>query len=54
MIGVVWLGDATRAGLTWLGLVGFVLAVVGAVAVAHYGEGEGALPHDAEQLTPAR
>ncbi|MCC9307037.1 hypothetical protein LN042_07950 [Kitasatospora sp. RB6PN24] len=54
VIGVVWLGDATRAGLSWLGLVGFVLAVVGAVAVAHYGEGEGALHPEAKERQPAR
>lgn len=38
MLGVVWLGDASRPGYAWLAVVGFVLAVVGAVAVAWYGE----------------
>ncbi|MFE9428420.1 hypothetical protein ACFYNO_36360 [Kitasatospora sp. NPDC006697] len=47
IVGVVWLGDATRHGMAWLGLAGFVLAVAGAVAVAHYGEGEGALQLEA-------
>ncbi|WP_329567907.1 hypothetical protein [Kitasatospora sp. NBC_01266] len=49
IVGVLWLGDATRAGLGWLGLLGFVLAVAGAVAVAHYGEGEGALQVEARE-----
>lgn len=49
VIGVVWLGDATRPGLGWLGIIGFVLAVAGAVAVAHFGQGEGALPTDTRQ-----
>ncbi|MFB6528792.1 hypothetical protein [Streptomyces sp. NPDC056399] len=44
MIGVWWLGDASRAGFAWLAVLGFVLAVVGAVAVAWFGalEGHGA------------
>ncbi|MFC5721122.1 hypothetical protein ACFP1Z_13175 [Streptomyces gamaensis] len=41
IIGVVWLGDASRPGFAWLAVVGFVLAVAGAVAVAWYGEPEG-------------
>jgi hypothetical protein len=53
VVGVVWLGDATRDGLAWLGLLGFVLAVAGAVAVAHYGEGEGALQVEARSPEPA-
>lgn len=36
-IGVLWLGDASRAGLGWMAVLGFVLAVGGAVAVAWYG-----------------
>ncbi|MGF1429769.1 hypothetical protein [Kitasatospora sp. LaBMicrA B282] len=51
IVGVLWLGDATRSGLAWLGLLGFVLAVAGAVAVAHYGEGEGALQVEARERT---
>ncbi|GAA1271515.1 membrane protein [Kitasatospora nipponensis] len=53
VVGVVWLGDATRPGLAWLGVLGFVLAVAGAVAVAHYGEGEGALQQEAVDPAPA-
>ncbi|MEV7416729.1 hypothetical protein [Streptomyces sp. NPDC089919] len=46
-IGVLWLGDASRAGLGWLAVLGFALAVAGAVAVAAYGT------HDAPQPAPA-
>ncbi|MEU7154983.1 hypothetical protein [Streptomyces chrestomyceticus] len=38
LVGVVWLGDRTRAGLAPLGIVGFALAVVGALALARFGE----------------
>ncbi|MFC6886460.1 MULTISPECIES: hypothetical protein [Actinomadura] len=38
IIGVLWLGDASRPGLAWLAVVGFLLAVAGAVAVAWFGE----------------
>ncbi|MFJ6699247.1 hypothetical protein ACIQM4_24630 [Streptomyces sp. NPDC091272] len=41
IIGVVWLGDASRPGFAWVAIVGFVLAVTGAVAVAWYGKHEG-------------
>ncbi|WP_055523312.1 hypothetical protein [Streptomyces graminilatus] len=55
MIGVWWLGDASRPGFAWLAVLGFVLAVTGAVAVAWFGapEGHGAEPegHGSE---PAR
>ncbi|MGW1772570.1 hypothetical protein [Streptomyces sp. NPDC002104] len=39
-IGVLWLGDASRPGMAWLAVLGFVLAVTGAVAVAWYGNHE--------------
>ncbi|MFG2718049.1 hypothetical protein ACGFW5_07045 [Streptomyces sp. NPDC048416] len=39
-IGVLWLGDASRAGLAWMAVLGFVLAVAGAVAVAWFGSPE--------------
>ncbi|MFC9814629.1 hypothetical protein ACFVJM_21430 [Streptomyces virginiae] len=45
-IGVLWLGDASRPGLAWLAIVGFVMAVTGAVAVAWYGKHEGAEEED--------
>ncbi|MEV0737209.1 hypothetical protein AB0I51_14805 [Streptomyces sp. NPDC050549] len=37
-VGVVWLGDRTREGLEWLAVLGFVVAVVGALALARFGE----------------
>ncbi|MFG3284347.1 hypothetical protein [Streptomyces sp. NPDC048111] len=40
-IGVLWLGDASRAGLGWMAVLGFGLAVGGAVAVAWFGSAEG-------------
>ncbi|MEV6332053.1 hypothetical protein [Streptomyces sp. NPDC051909] len=40
MIGVWWLGDASRPGFAWLAVLGFVLAVSGAVAVAWFGAPE--------------
>ncbi|MFJ8046132.1 hypothetical protein ACIRBX_37035 [Kitasatospora sp. NPDC096147] len=45
-VGVLWLGDSARAGLGWLAAFGFVLAVVSAVGVAHYGQGEQDLTED--------
>ena len=51
VVGVLWLGDSARAGLGWLAAVGFVLAVVSAVAVAWFGEDEGAL-HGVERRQP--
>lgn len=38
VVGVVWLGDRTREGLGWLAVLGFVVAVVGALALARFGE----------------
>ncbi|GAA4635289.1 membrane protein [Actinoallomurus vinaceus] len=43
LVGVVWLGDASRPGYSWAALVGFVLAVAGAVAVARFGAAEQAV-----------
>lgn len=40
ILGVLWLGDTSRPGLAWLAIVGFVLAVAGAVAVAWFGAAE--------------
>ncbi|MGW0574415.1 hypothetical protein ACWD25_00230 [Streptomyces sp. NPDC002920] len=37
-VGVVWLGDRTREGLTWLAVCGFALAVAGALTLARFGE----------------
>lgn len=38
LVGVVWLGDRTREGLTWLAVAGFVVAVAGALTLARFGE----------------
>ncbi|MFF9169988.1 MULTISPECIES: DMT family transporter [unclassified Streptomyces] len=38
LIGVVWLGDRTREGLAWLAVLGFAVAVAGALALARFGE----------------
>ncbi|WP_189957484.1 DMT family transporter [Streptomyces alanosinicus] len=37
-VGVIWLGDRTREGLTWLAVLGFAVAVAGAMALARFGE----------------
>ncbi|MFJ6794818.1 hypothetical protein [Streptomyces sp. NPDC091268] len=37
-VGVAWLGDRTREGLTWLAVAGFAVAVAGALALARFGE----------------
>ncbi|WP_433171381.1 hypothetical protein [Actinoallomurus sp. CA-150999] len=46
ILGVMWLGDASRPGYAWVAVFGFVLAVAGAVAVAWFGEPEDALAQD--------
>lgn len=38
LAGVVWLGDRTRPGLTWLAFLGFAVAVAGALALSRFGE----------------
>jgi drug/metabolite transporter (DMT)-like permease len=38
LVGVVWLGDTARAGLGWLVIVGFVVAVSGTLVLARFGE----------------
>jgi drug/metabolite transporter (DMT)-like permease len=42
LVGVVWLGDRTRDGLSWLAVLGFLVAVAGALALARFGEAPGA------------
>ncbi|GAA5046705.1 hypothetical protein [Nocardia callitridis] len=37
IIGVLLLGDTSRPGLAWLAILGFILAICGAVAVAVFG-----------------
>ncbi|MFJ6720195.1 hypothetical protein [Streptomyces sp. NPDC091259] len=51
-IGVLWLGDASRPGLAWLAVLGFVLAVTGAVAVAWYGNHDAPEPEAAPTPDP--
>ncbi|KUN99048.1 hypothetical protein [Streptomyces caeruleatus] len=41
VVGVVWLGDRTREGLAWLAVLGFVVSVAGALALARFGEAPG-------------
>ncbi|MFC9505244.1 hypothetical protein [Streptomyces sp. NPDC057002] len=38
LIGVIWLGDRTREGLGWLAVLGFAVAVAGALALSRFGE----------------
>ena len=38
LVGVVWLGDQTRAGLGWLVVAGFVVAVFATLALSRFGE----------------
>ncbi|MEU1516616.1 hypothetical protein ABZ490_31495 [Streptomyces sp. NPDC005811] len=38
LVGVVWLGDRTREGLAWLAVLGFLIAVTGALTLARFGE----------------
>ncbi|MER5833232.1 hypothetical protein ABT116_20855 [Streptomyces sp. NPDC002130] len=38
LIGVVWLGDRTRPGLGWPAILGFAVAVAGALALSRFGE----------------
>ncbi|MEU5045108.1 hypothetical protein [Streptomyces griseorubiginosus] len=38
LVGVVWLGDRTREGLGWVAVLGFMVAVAGALALARFGE----------------
>jgi drug/metabolite transporter (DMT)-like permease len=44
VVGVVWLGDRTRDGLEWLAVLGFAVAVVGALALARFGEAPAPAP----------
>ncbi|MER5885504.1 hypothetical protein ABT160_16870 [Streptomyces sp. NPDC001941] len=38
LVGVVWLGDRTREGLGWLAVLGFAVAVAGALFLSRFGE----------------
>ncbi|MDH6710271.1 drug/metabolite transporter (DMT)-like permease [Kitasatospora sp. MAA19] len=51
-IGVLWLGDSSKSGLGWLGVVGFLLAVVSAVGVAYFGQDTHGAPGEAAADQP--
>jgi hypothetical protein len=52
IVGVLFLGDTTRHGMTGVAACGFVLAVASAVALARFGEaGEEPVPEPAERST---
>ncbi|MDR3036339.1 MAG: hypothetical protein LBV78_25135 [Kitasatospora sp.] len=38
LVGVVWLGDRTREGMAWPAVLGFMVAVAGALLLARFGE----------------
>lgn len=52
LLGVLWLGDASRPGFAWMAGLGFVLAVAGAVAVAWFGSSETEPTSAPEPTTP--
>ncbi|MET8170432.1 hypothetical protein ABZT34_40450 [Streptomyces sp. NPDC005329] len=53
LVGVVWLGDRTREGLGWLAVLGFAVAVAGALALARFGEAPEAAPPAGSAPEPA-
>ncbi|MFZ0906456.1 MAG: hypothetical protein WAN71_21805, partial [Mycobacterium sp.] len=38
LVGVAWLGDQTREGLSWMVVAGFVIAVAATLALSRFGE----------------
>ncbi|WDV56913.1 hypothetical protein PV963_28485 [Streptomyces coeruleorubidus] len=50
LIGVVWLGDRTRPGLGWPAVLGFAVAVAGALALSRFGEAP--VEHTGSALAP--
>ena len=38
LVGVVWLGDQTRPGLSWMVVTGFAIAVAATLALSRFGE----------------
>ncbi|GGT34244.1 hypothetical protein GCM10010226_07830 [Streptomyces phaeofaciens] len=38
LVGVVWLGDGTRQGWAWVAVLGFAVAVAGALTLARFGD----------------
>jgi drug/metabolite transporter (DMT)-like permease len=54
LVGVLFLGDSTRHGLAVLAVLGFIMAVACAVALARFGEaGEESRPEDAREAEQA-
>ncbi|WP_333774955.1 DMT family transporter [Streptomyces sp. IBSBF 3136] len=53
-VGVVWLGDRTREGLAWLAVLGFAVAVAGALALARFGEAPPPATEDDREAASAR
>ncbi|MFE7930813.1 hypothetical protein ACFU6S_19145 [Streptomyces sp. NPDC057456] len=53
LVGVVWLGDRTREGLGWLAVLGFAVAVAGALALARFGEAPETAPPARSAPEPA-
>ncbi len=53
LVGVVWLGDRTREGLGWLAVLGFAVAVAGALALARFGEADVAAGADVAAVAEA-
>lgn len=45
LVGVVWLGDRSHAGLGWMVVVGFIIAVLGTLILARFGESPGGQPN---------
>ena len=41
LVGVAWLGDRTREGLSWMVVAGFVIAVAATLALSRFGEAPG-------------
>jgi len=55
IVGVMFLGDTTRHGLTAVAVSGFIIAVASAVALARFGEaGEQPRPEVESEATPDR
>jgi hypothetical protein len=53
VVGIIWLGDNALPGRTWLAVLGFIFAVVGAVTVAWSGAVEASAQAEAGEKAPA-
>ncbi|MFF0220722.1 DMT family transporter [Streptomyces sp. NPDC004629] len=47
-VGVVWLGDHTREGLTWLAVLGFAVAITGTLTLTRFGDPPAPATHPAD------